>query len=96
MKPGGTLDHAALSALLDSGAKAKAMRARVARDVAAKANANAPGAHQGTYEARDGEVWATSPWWHLVEYGSVNNVAAAPMRRAAEALLGRRFDRRGK
>lgn len=69
----------------DPGARAHLRRA--ARAVADRANQLAPGDQAGNYRSTDDTVEATDPFWHLVEFGSVNNQAAAPMRRAAMSVL---------
>lgn len=41
--------------------------------------------------SEDNRVISTDPFWHLIEFGSRNNPAYAPMRRAARAA-GLRLD----
>lgn len=51
-------------------------------------------AHRSVRVDRDGDtvrILSTDPFWHLIEWGSVNNPAYAPMRTGARAA-GLRLD----
>lgn len=51
-------------------------------------------AHRSVRVDRDGDtvrILSTDPFWHLIEWGSVNNPAYAPLRRGARAA-GLRLD----
>lgn len=43
-----------------------------------------------TAEGWKGRVEVRSSFWHLVEFGSINNPARAPLRRSLEVVLGLR------
>ncbi len=67
--------------------------ARIARTVAAEVEDAAPhvtGYYEGHIEADGATVVASDPFWHLVEFGSINNPPYAPLRRGVVAA-GLRF-----
>jgi hypothetical protein len=62
--------------------------------VAVAVRAAAPrktGRYRKSVKPRDNRVVAEDPFWHLVEYGSVNNPPYAPLRRGTRAA-GLRLD----
>lgn len=68
--------------------------ARLAEDVAQNARDVAPvhtGAYRDSIKTEGSVVYSDDPFGHLVEFGSVNNPAYAPLRRGAEAA-GLRID----
>lgn len=76
-------------ARLQADPRYQAFRHEAALAVAASVRIVAPRGRTGDYArsivVRGGEVHSVSPWWHLVEYGSVNNSAYAPLRRGTRA-----------
>lgn len=66
----------------------QAVRRAAARAIKQNAEAIAPhgsGTYADSIEADDSRVWTTDPAGHIVEFGSINNPAYAPLRRGARA-----------
>lgn len=71
----------------------KAAMAAIAIKVAAEVEDAAPhvtGYYEGHIAADGATVVASDPFWHLVEFGSINNPPYAPLRRGVVAA-GLRF-----
>jgi len=66
-------------------------RAVIAAEFVEAAAPRRTGYYERRIRARGSRVYAEDPFWHLVEFGSVNSVAYAPLRRGVVAA-GLRFD----